>query len=51
MPDGDTTISVRIVDSIRAFQAEDWDACAGDDCPLISHAFPLGSGGLRIRRR
>ena len=39
MPDGDSTSRVRIVDSIEEIPAEEWDACAGGDCPLLSHAF------------
>jgi uncharacterized protein len=38
MPDGDA-VTVRITDSIAAVPAAQWDACAGDDNPFLSHAF------------
>ena len=36
---GETSAKVEIVDSIKAVPAAQWDYCAGDACPLISHAF------------
>ncbi len=47
MPDGRTPIQVRIVSEIDAIPAEDWDACAGDSNPFVSHAFlaALEDGG------
>lgn len=38
MPDGDT-INVRIVSRIAEIAAADWDSCAGDTNPFVSHAF------------
>ena len=47
MPDGKTPISVRIASNVSAVPADDWDACAGDDNPFVSHAFlkALEDGG------
>jgi predicted N-acyltransferase len=50
MPDGDDRVendedvddgipSVRIVDDITTLSPEDWDACAGEENPFLSHAF------------
>ncbi len=39
MPDGKEPISVRIASGIDAVSAEDWDACAGNGNPFVSHAF------------
>jgi hypothetical protein len=38
MPDGDA-INVRITSRISEVPAEEWDACAGNDNPFVSHAF------------
>ena len=47
VPDGKEPISVRIASGIDAVPAEDWDACAGDGNPFVSHAFlkALEDGG------
>ena len=47
MPDGKEPISVRIASGVDAVAAEDWDACAGDGNPFVSHAFlkALEDGG------
>ena len=37
--DGDGQVTVRVVDSVAAIAAADWDACAGADNPFLSHAF------------
>ena len=37
--DGDGQVTVRVVDSIAAIPAAEWDACAGVDNPFLSHAF------------
>ena len=37
--DGDGQVTVRVVDSIAAIPAADWDACAGSDNPFLAHAF------------
>ncbi len=37
--DGDGQVTVRVVDSIAAIPAAEWDACAGADNPFLSHAF------------
>jgi predicted N-acyltransferase len=34
-----TAVSARIADGVAAIPAADWDACAGDDNPFLSHAF------------
>ncbi len=39
MPDGREEISVKVVTKISDIPAEDWDACAGDENPFVSHAF------------
>ena len=38
MPDGDA-VTVEISHRIAEIPASDWDACAGDDNPFVSHAF------------
>ena len=38
MPDGDA-VTVEISSRIAEIPAADWDACAGDDNPFVSHAF------------
>ncbi|HTH29619.1 MAG TPA: peptidogalycan biosysnthesis protein, partial [Sphingobium sp.] len=30
---------IRALDGVRAIDAAEWDACAGDANPFISHAF------------
>lgn len=37
--DGDGQVTVRVVDSVAAIAAADWDACAGPDNPFLAHAF------------
>lgn len=37
--DGDGQVTVRVVDSVAAIPAAEWDACAGADNPFLSHAF------------
>ncbi|MDH5558149.1 MAG: GNAT family N-acetyltransferase, partial [Alphaproteobacteria bacterium] len=39
MPDGSEQISVRVAERISAISPAEWDACAGDDDPFLSHAF------------
>lgn len=39
MPDGADLHSIESVPSIHEIAAEDWNACAGEDDPFISHAF------------
>ncbi len=39
MPDGREAIAIRILQSIGEVEPEQWDACAGEDCPFLSHAF------------
>ena len=39
MPDGSEHISVRVAERIAAIGEADWDACAGDSDPFLSHAF------------
>jgi uncharacterized protein len=38
MPDGDA-VAVKVTSRISEINAADWDACAGDDNPFVSHAF------------
>ena len=47
MPDGKEPVSVRVAPAIDAVPAQDWDACAGDGNPFVSHAFlkALEDGG------
>ena len=33
------TITVRVANALRDVRAAEWDACAGDDNPFVSHAF------------
>ena len=37
--DGDGQVTVRVVESVAAIAAAEWDACAGADNPFLSHAF------------
>ena len=39
MPDGRVEITVKIIDKIRDIPSKDWDACAGEDNPFVTHAF------------
>jgi len=39
MPDGDAPATIEVVREIRGITAAEWDACAGDDNPFVSHAF------------
>ncbi len=41
MPDSGESVSVKVTSSIAAIAPEQWDACAGDDNPFVSHAFLL----------
>jgi predicted N-acyltransferase len=41
MPDHQTELTLRLHPSIAEIAAPDWDACAGDDNPFVSHAFLL----------
>jgi predicted N-acyltransferase len=39
MPDGAATLTLSLHAAINEIDAADWDACAGDDNPFVSHAF------------
>jgi predicted N-acyltransferase len=39
MPDGSATLTLALYDRIAEIDAADWDACAGDGNPFVSHAF------------
>ena len=39
MPDGSGHLTLTLHPAIAAIAAADWDACAGDDNPFVSHAF------------
>ena len=39
MPDGTTTLTLTLHAGIKEIDQADWDACAGDDNPFVSHAF------------
>ncbi|MEM7651953.1 MAG: GNAT family N-acetyltransferase [Pseudomonadota bacterium] len=39
MPDGDLTLTARVIGSIHDIDASDWDACAGKDNPFLTSAF------------
>src|SRR5258708_34436579 len=39
MPDGSTTLTMRLPSAIKDIDPADWDACAGDGNPFVSHAF------------
>ncbi|MDW8443393.1 MAG: GNAT family N-acetyltransferase [Acetobacteraceae bacterium] len=39
MPDRAPTLSLDLVERIADVATSDWDACAGDDNPFVSHAF------------
>jgi len=52
MPDGSVTLTLTLHPRIAEISAADWDACAGDDNPFVSHAFlstleDSGSAGTR----
>ncbi len=39
MPDGSPTLTLTLHRAIKEVAASDWDACAGDGNPFVSHAF------------
>src|SRR5664279_1086814 len=39
MPDGSATLTLTLHPRIAEISAADWDACAGDGNPFVSHAF------------
>lgn len=39
MPDGSATLTLTLHARIAEIDAADWDACAGNDNPFVSHAF------------
>ena len=39
MPDGSATLTLTLHPKIAEIDAADWDACAGDGNPFVSHAF------------
>ena len=39
MPDGTTTLTMSLLAAIKDIDPADWNACAGDDNPFVSHAF------------
>jgi predicted N-acyltransferase len=39
MPDGEKSVTAKIVQRISAISAAEWDACAGPDTPPVGHAF------------
>lgn len=39
MPDGEGQLTVELADGVGAVPAAEWDACAGDVDPFLSHAF------------
>lgn len=39
MPDGADTPRLMVTDQLARISAAEWDACAGDSCPFVSHAF------------
>jgi predicted N-acyltransferase len=39
MPDGEKSVTAKIVQRISAIPAAAWDACAGPDNPTVGHAF------------
>src|ERR1700722_20460520 len=39
MPDGAETLTMSLHPAIKEIDAADWDACAGDNNPFVSHAF------------
>src|ERR1051325_2811120 len=39
MADGSDSATVRVISRISEISASEWDACAGNDNPFVSHAF------------
>src|SRR5579872_4677379 len=39
MPDGSAALTLTLHQAIAEIPAADWNACAGDDNPFVSHAF------------
>jgi predicted N-acyltransferase len=39
MADGSDRVTIKVVSRIAELPADEWDACAGDDNPFLSHAF------------
>ena len=39
MPDGSDTVTVKVIAGLDEVAREQWDACAGDDNPFVSHTF------------
>jgi predicted N-acyltransferase len=39
MPDGREPVSIQVISRIAELPAAEWDACAGQDNPFVSHAF------------
>jgi predicted N-acyltransferase len=39
MPDGHEPVTVKVIQRIAEVAAAEWNACAGDDNPTVSHAF------------
>ena len=39
MPDGRDAIAIRVLQSIREVEPDQWDACAGPDNPFVQYAF------------
>ena len=39
MPDGSATLTLTLHRAIAEIPVADWDTCAGDDNPFVSHAF------------
>jgi predicted N-acyltransferase len=39
MADGSDRVTIKVVSRISELPADEWDACAGDDNPFLSHAF------------
>jgi hypothetical protein len=39
MPDGSESQVIKVIGDIGDISAQDWDACAGNDDPFVSHAF------------
>src|SRR5579883_2833545 len=39
MADGSERVTVKVISRLADLSAAEWDACAGDDNPFLSHAF------------
>ena len=39
MPDGEKSVTAKVVQRIAAISAAEWDACAGPDNPTVGHTF------------